>query len=44
LDADCAHRMVRYASAVAALTTTRAGAIAGQPTPREVDAFLFLQK
>ncbi len=44
LDADCAHSVVRYASAVAALTTTRAGAIAGQPTPREVDAFLFLQK
>ena len=44
LDADCAHGMVRYASAVAALTTTRAGAIAGQPTPREVDAFLFLRK
>ena len=44
LDADCAHEVVRYASAVAALTTTRAGAIAGQPTPREVDAFLFLRK
>ncbi len=44
LDADCVHDVVRYASAVAALTTTRAGAIAGQPTPREVDAFLFLRK
>lgn len=44
LDADCAHEVVRYASAVAALTTTRAGAIAGQPTPKEVDAFLFLRK
>ena len=44
LDANCVHEMVRYASAVAALTTTRAGAIAGQPTPREVDAFLFLRK
>ncbi|NEQ51208.1 MAG: carbohydrate kinase [Leptolyngbya sp. SIO3F4] len=44
LDAECTHEMIRYASAVAALTTTRAGAIAGQPTPREVDAFLFLQK
>lgn len=44
LDADCVYMVVRYASAVAALTTTRAGAIAGQPTPREVDAFLFLRK
>lgn len=44
LDADCAHEIVRYASAVGALTTTRSGAIAGQPTPREVDAFLFLRK
>ena len=44
LDAECAYEVVRYASAVAALTTTRAGAIAGQPTPREVDAFLFLRK
>lgn len=43
MDADCAHEVVRYASAVGALTTTRAGAIAGQPTPREVDAFLFLR-
>ncbi|ESA39037.1 fructokinase [Leptolyngbya sp. Heron Island J] len=43
LDAECAHEVVRYASAVAALTTTRSGAIAGQPTPREVDAFLFLR-
>lgn len=43
-DEDCVHEIVRYASAVAALTTTRAGAIAGQPTPKEVDAFLFLRK
>ncbi|MEM6253828.1 MAG: carbohydrate kinase [Cyanobacteria bacterium P01_D01_bin.156] len=43
LDEDCAHAVVRYASAVGALTTTRSGAIASQPTPREVDAFLFLQ-
>ena len=44
LDAECTREVVRYASAVAALTTTRSGAIAGQPTPREVDAFLFLRK
>lgn len=44
LDADCAHEIVRYANAVGALTTTRSGAIAGQPTPKEVDAFLFLRK
>lgn len=44
LDADCARKIMVYASAVGALTTTRAGAIAGQPTPREVDAFLFLRK
>ncbi|MBT9312169.1 carbohydrate kinase family protein [Leptothoe kymatousa] len=43
LDEETAHEMVRYASAVGALTTTRSGAIAGQPTPREVDAFLFLR-
>ncbi|MEO0869261.1 MAG: PfkB family carbohydrate kinase, partial [Cyanobacteria bacterium J06642_11] len=43
LDEDGARQVVRYASAVGALTTTRSGAIAGQPTPREVDAFLFLR-
>jgi fructokinase len=41
-DPKLAHGMVRYASAMGALTTTRAGAIAGQPTAEEVDAFLFL--
>jgi len=32
--------IIRYASAVGALTTTKAGAIAAQPTPAEVEAFL----
>jgi fructokinase len=35
--------LVTYASAVGALTTTRSGAIAAQPTAAEVDAFLYLQ-
>ena len=35
--------IVRYASAMGALTTMRAGAIAAQPTAAEVEAFLFLQ-
>lgn len=35
-----ARRMVLYASAVGALTTTRMGAIAAQPTPAEVKDFL----
>ncbi|MBF2048565.1 MAG: carbohydrate kinase [Elainella sp. C42_A2020_010] len=35
-----ADQMVRYASAVGALTTTRMGAIAAQPTPAEVSTFL----
>ncbi|MBD1825597.1 carbohydrate kinase [Cyanobacteria bacterium FACHB-DQ100] len=35
-----ADRIVRYASAAGALTTTRAGAIDAQPTGAEVDAFL----
>jgi len=37
-----AHQVVAYACAVGALTTTRAGAIAAQPTAQEVDAFLYL--
>ncbi|MBD2327170.1 carbohydrate kinase [Alkalinema sp. FACHB-956] len=41
-NAEIAHQMVVYASAVGALTTTRAGAIAAQPTAAEVDAFLHL--
>lgn len=35
-----AHQTVLYASAVGALTTTQMGAIAAQPTPAEVSAFL----
>ncbi|MEM9162675.1 MAG: carbohydrate kinase [Cyanobacteria bacterium P01_F01_bin.4] len=43
-DAELARTLVVYASAVGALTTTRPGAIAAQPTPKEVDAFLFLHR
>lgn len=39
-DAGVAQQVVRYASAVGALTTLEAGAIAAQPTPREVEEFL----
>lgn len=35
-------KCVTYASAVGALTTMRAGAIAAQPTQREVEAFLYM--
>jgi fructokinase len=35
-----AQKTVVYASAVGALTTTKLGAIAAQPTPEEVEAFL----
>lgn len=44
LDAGCARAMVTYACAVGALTTSRPGAIAAQPTAEEVDAFLFLHR
>lgn len=40
-DADTAQTIVIYASAVGALTTTKAGAIAAQPTAAEVKAFLM---
>ncbi len=43
-DPEITRQVVRYASAVGALTTTRAGAIAAQPTAAEVDGFLYLQK
>jgi fructokinase len=39
-DAETAKRIVIYASAVGALTTIKPGAIASQPTPAEVAAFL----
>lgn len=35
-----AQQIIKYASAVGALTTTKAGAIAAQPKPEEVEAFL----
>ena len=40
---DEAREMVRYASAVGALTTLQRGAIAASPTSDEVATFLFLQ-
>jgi fructokinase len=43
-DPVAAKKVVTYASAVGALTTTRPGAIAAQPTPAEVEAFLYLQQ
>ncbi|NJL87850.1 MAG: carbohydrate kinase [Leptolyngbyaceae cyanobacterium SM1_1_3] len=36
--------VIVYASAVGALTTTRLGAIAAQPSSQEVEAFLYLQQ
>lgn len=39
-DPEQARQIVTYASAVGALTTTKAGAIAAQPTAEEVDDFL----
>lgn len=41
-DAETAKNMVIYASAVGAITTMKAGAIAAQPTPTEVEEFLRL--
>ncbi len=41
-DAATVRDAVVYASAVAALTTTRAGALAAQPSAAEVEAFLYL--
>ncbi|MBW4487556.1 MAG: carbohydrate kinase [Trichocoleus desertorum ATA4-8-CV12] len=43
-DPETAKKVVTYASAVGALTTTRPGAIAAQPTPAEVEAFLYLNQ
>jgi fructokinase len=43
-DPKTALQVVRYASAAGALTTIRAGAIDAQPTPEEIDAFLFLKE
>jgi fructokinase len=43
-DAEIARTIVRYASAVGAMTTTRPGAIAAQPIAAEVEAFLQLNR
>ncbi|MBW4695042.1 MAG: carbohydrate kinase [Lyngbya sp. HA4199-MV5] len=43
-DPDVARHIVSYASAMGALTTTRPGAIAAQPTAAEVEAFQYLQQ
>ena len=43
-DPKLAREVVTYAGAVGALTTTRAGAIAAQPSAKEVEAFLYLQQ
>jgi len=40
--ADSVRQWITYAAAVGALTTMRAGAIAAQPTQREVEAFLYM--
>jgi fructokinase len=39
-DKETVHKIIRYASAVGALTTLKPGAIASQPTQSEVEAFL----
>ncbi len=41
-DPEKTREMVRYATAVGSLTTTRPGAIAAQPTAAEIAAFLYL--
>lgn len=41
---ELARQIVTYASAVGGLTTTRPGAIAAQPSPAEVGAFLYMQQ
>jgi fructokinase len=43
-DPEAARSIVLYANAVAALTTTRAGAITAQPTAAEIEAFLYLHR
>lgn len=42
-DAQIAQQAVRYASAAGALTTTKPGAIASQPTANEIEEFLSVQ-
>ena len=41
-DPEKTREIVRYATAVGSLTTTRPGAIAAQPTAAEIAAFLYL--
>jgi len=43
-DPDTAAAIVYYASAIGALTTARAGAIAAQPTAAEAEAFIYLKQ
>lgn len=43
-DPDKVRTIITYATAVGALTTTRPGAIAAQPTAAEVDAYLYLMQ
>lgn len=43
-DPAVARKVVSFASAMGALTTTRPGAIAAQPTTAEIEAFLYLQE
>jgi fructokinase len=43
-DPTVAREVILYASAVGALTASRTGAIAAQPTAAEVDAFLYLNQ
>jgi len=43
-NAESVRQWVTYASAVGALTTMRAGAIAAQPTQQEVEAFLYMHR
>ncbi len=43
-DPAMAEQIMSYANAVGALTTTRAGAIAAQPSAAEVEAFLYLHR
>nr|WP_202924779.1 carbohydrate kinase [Myxacorys almedinensis] len=42
-DPQVARQIVEYANAAGALTTVRRGAIAAQPSPAEIEAFLFLR-
>lgn len=43
-DADALAQAIRYANAVGALTVTQMGAMTAQPSPPEVEAFLYLHR